>query len=207
MNDWTQRSDEQTIAHTAVALSANGFEVHRVRTTADARARVLELVPPGAEVLTMTSVTLDTLDLPAELNGSGRYQSMRAAFGRMDPQAQGREMRKLGAGPDVAVGSVHAVTENGTVLVASFTGSQLPAYTYGAGTVIWVVGSQKIVKDLDAAMERLHDHLIEVESDRARKAYGLGSEFRTFPSQILLFQRELRPGRVHVVLVDEAVGH
>jgi hypothetical protein len=207
MKDWTMRADEVSLARTAAALAANGFEIHRVHTGSDARTKVLELVPPGAEVLTMTSVTLDTIGVGEELNGSGRYESLRTAFGRMDPKVQARQMRKLGAGPDVTVGSVHALTESGAALVASFTGSQLPAYAYGAGSVVWVVGSQKIVKDLDEAMERLQAYLLDVESERARKAYGLGPEFRTFPSKILLFQRELQPGRVKIVLVDEAVGH
>jgi len=130
----------------------------------------------------------------------------------MDPKTQGREMRMLGAAPDFAVGSAHAVTETGTVIVASLTGSQLPAYAYGGGTLIWVVGSQKIVKDVAEGLRRIDEYLVGAEipgkeSVRARAAYGLPPEFRTFPSKVLLFNREVQPGRVKIVIVNDAVGH
>ncbi len=106
----------------------------------------------------------------------------------------------------MAVGSAHAVTETGTVMVASNTGSQLPAYAYAAGTVIWVVGTQKIVKDVEEGLRRIHEHVLGLESARARKAYGLPESWSSFPSKILLFNRELQPGRAKIVLVDEVLG-
>lgn len=115
-------------------------------------------------------------------------------------------MRKLGAAPDVTVGSAQAVTEGGTVIVASLTGSQLPAYAYGAGTVIWVVGAQKIVKDVEEGMRRTSEHVVPLESGRARKAYGLPDSFSTFPSKVLLFNREVQPGRAKMIIVNEALG-
>jgi hypothetical protein len=121
-------------------------------------------------------------------------------------RVKAREMRKLGAAPDFSIGSAHAVTETGTVLVASNTGSQLPAYAYGAGNQIWVVGAQKIVRDVDEGLQRIRDYVVGVETERARKAYGLPADWRSFPSKILLFNREIAPGRVKLVLVNEALG-
>ena len=95
------------------------------------------MLPAGAEVFALTSVTLDSVGLAKEINESGRYVSVRNALYSMNQQTQAREMRKLGAAPDLAVGSAHAVTETGTVVVASLTGSQLPSYAYAAGTLIW----------------------------------------------------------------------
>ena len=115
-------------------------------------------------------------------------------------------MRKLGAAPDFAVGSVHAVTEDGHLLIASNTGSQLPAYVYSAGKVIWVVGAQKIVKDLDEGMKRLREYVLDLETARARKAYGLPDDWNSFYSKVLVFRREVNPGRTHLVLVNEALG-
>jgi hypothetical protein len=108
--------------------------------------------------------------------------------------------------PYYAVGSAHAVTETGTVMIASLTGSQLGPYAYGAGTLIWVIGAQKIVRDVEEGMRRIREHLIGLESERARKAYGLGPEFRTAANKVLLFNREVEPGRVKVIVVNEAVG-
>jgi hypothetical protein len=124
----------------------------------------------------------------------------------MDPKTQGREQRKLGAAPDFAVGSASAVTETGSVLVASLTGSQLPAYAFGGGTVIWVVGAQKIVKDVEEGMKRIDEYLVDRESVRARAAYGLPDSFRSFPSKVLIFNKEIKPGRVKLILVNEVLG-
>ena len=154
----------------------------------------------------MTSVTLEATGLAKEINESGKYVSVRNNLFSMNQQTQAREMRKLGASPDFAVGSAHAVLESGTVVVASLTGSQLPAYAYGAGTLIWVVGAQKIVKDLDEGHRRIHEYILGLESERARKAYNLPPEFRTYPNKVLLFNREINPGRVKLILVNEVVG-
>jgi hypothetical protein len=204
---WNTAASRESVERTAKALAANGFEVHRVATGADAKAKVLELLPAGAEVFTMTSVTLDRLGISKEVNESGRYVSVRNALGGMSREKQGREMRRLGAAPDVALGSAHAVSETGTIVVASLTGSQLPAYVGGAGTVILVVGSQKIVRDVDEGMARVREYLIELESARARAAYGLPATFRTHPNKVLLMEHELEPGRVKIVLIDEPAGH
>jgi hypothetical protein len=207
MKDWKKAASRESIEKAAAALAANGIEVHRAATGAEARAKVMGMLPAGAEVFAMTSVTLDDLGISKEINESGRFDSVRNRLNAMSREKQGREMRKLGAAPDFAVGSAHAVTETGAVMVASLTGSQLPAYASGAGTVIWVVGSQKLVRDVDEGMKRIQEYLIDVESERARKAYGLPAEFRTFPSKVLLFNREVQPGRVKLVIVDEVVGH
>jgi acyl-CoA hydrolase len=124
----------------------------------------------------------------------------------MDQATQGREMRKLGAAPDVALGSVHALTDDGIAVIASLTGSQLPAYASGAGKVIFVVGSQKIVKNLDEAMERLESYVVPLESARARKAYGLPDTFNSQANKILLLKGEVQPGRITFLLLEETQG-
>jgi len=124
----------------------------------------------------------------------------------MDATTQGREMRKLGAGPDISVGSAHAVTETGSILFASLTGSQLPGYAYGAGTVIWVVSTKKIVKDLEEGFKRIEEHILPLESVRARKAYGLPDTFNSYPGKVLVFNREIQPGRAKLIFVKEDLG-
>jgi hypothetical protein len=112
-------------------------------------------------------------------------------------------MRQTGAAPDWAIGSVHAVTEEGQIVVASATGSQMPAYLYGAGHVVWVVGIQKIVPDLNAAIQRVYDHVLPLESDRARKAYGVpGSAV----NKLLVINKEVQPSRATLIFVNEVLG-
>jgi acyl-CoA hydrolase len=154
----------------------------------------------------MTSITLEDIGLARAINESGKYNSVRIALNGMDQKTQVREMRKLGSGPDFTVGSAHAVTEDGFVIVASMTGSQLPAYAYGAGSVIWVVGAQKIVRNVDEGLRRIREYVVGRESARARKAYGLPETFSSYPNKILLFNREIQPGRAKIIIVNEVLG-
>ena len=207
MKSWNGIPSKETIDKTIAALGANGIETVYVKSAAEARAKVLEMIPKGAEVMTMSSVTVDSIGLGKDLNESGNYESAKGKLYAMDQKTQAREMRKYGAAPDVSVGSVHAVTETGSLVIASLTGSQLPAYAYGSGMVIWVVGVNKLVKDLEEGMKRLDEHVVPLESERARKAYGLPDGFKSFPSKVLVFNREVQPGRAKLVLVGEVLGY
>jgi L-lactate utilization protein LutC len=206
MKDFGKLADKETIMRTVAALKANGIEASVAATGAEAAKKVLAMIPAGSEVFTASSITLEQTGIAKELNESGKYQAVKTKLFSMDTKTQGREMRKLGAAPDVVVGSAHAVTEGGSVLVASLTGSQLPAYAYGAGSVVWVVGAQKIVKDVEEGMRRIEEKAVPLESERARKAYGLPEAFRSFPSKVLIFNREVQPGRVKMVIVEESLG-
>ncbi|MHB0896645.1 MAG: LUD domain-containing protein [Spirochaetales bacterium] len=206
MKSWNDLPSKETVEKTAEALRANGFEVVVVANKEAAKRKALELIPAKAEVFTMPSMTLEATGIAAAINESGAYDAVRAKLVSMDMKTQGREMRKLGAGPDVSVGSVHALTEDGKFLVASLTGSQIPAYAYGAGTAIFVVSTKKIVKNLDEAWNRLVEHVVPQESVRARKAYGLPDSFNSYPSKVLVFNREVQPGRVKIILMNEDAG-
>lgn len=196
-------ASEQQIQTTKKALEAHGITVLVADSAGAAKAAVLDLLPNGAEVLTSTSRTLETLGLETAINESGNYNAVRPKLNAMwgDPSKR-RDQRKLGAAPDYIVGSVHAVTEDGKVLVASATGSQLPAYAFGAGQVIWVVGAQKIVPNLDQAFARLEQHVFPLENERATKAYGNGSGI----NKTLVFHKEGAPDRITMVIVKEALG-
>jgi hypothetical protein len=206
MSQYAKPASDDIVAKTAQALKANGLEVFIVANGAEAKKKALELIPEKSEVFTATSVTVDSIGLSAELNDSGRFDSVKTKLNKMDRNTQAREMRKLGAGPDYAVGSAHAVTQDGTVVIASMSGSQLPAYVYGAGTVVWIIGTQKIVKDGQEAMDRIHTHILPLESVRVRKAYGLPDTFSSFPAKVVFYNREVAAGRVKVILVKEALG-
>lgn len=191
------------IAKTSQALESNGFTTEVVMSGEDAKAAVLQKIAKGAEVLTVTSQTLENTGIAAAINDSGDYDAVKPKLMQlMGDESKKREQRKLGAAPDVVVGSVHAVTQDGQVLIASNTGSQLPAYAYGADTVIWVVGAQKIVADLAQAEDRLTTHVFPLENERSKQAYGAPSNI----SKQLIYSREVRPGRVHIIIVKQALG-
>ena len=206
MQSFNQVANKASIDRTIAALNAKGLEAVYAATAAEAVKKVLELVPAGSEVMTMSSITIDTIGLSKEFNESGNFDAVKTRLYAMDQKTQGREMRKYGAAPDVAVGSVHALTETGSLMIASLTGSQLPAYAYSAGTVVWVVGANKIVPDLEAGFERIEKYVTPQESVRARKAYGLPDTFTSSAAKVLIINREVNPARAKVVIVGEALG-
>lgn len=193
---------EDQIQKTVASLTANGFVVAVTSTSDEAKKKIFEILPKGAEVLTMTSVTLDTIGLTSEINDSGAYVSLRKKIMALDRNTQGKEMAIIGAAPDWSIGSAHAVTEDGQLLIASATGSQLPAESYGAGNVIFVVGIQKIVSTLEDGIKRIYEYSLPLENVRAQKAYGMQSSV----NKILIINREFRPERIHVIFVKENLG-
>jgi hypothetical protein len=199
---WTTVPDEETIAATVVALEEHGFSVEVVDDLAAARAATLARIPHGSSVMTNTSVTLDETGIAAEINEGGPYESVRTAMFALDFETQAQEMKAIAGQPDYSLGSVHAVTRDGSLLIASASGSQLASYAWGAANVIFVAGAHKLVPTLEAAHQRIYQHSLKLEDARAIAAYGQHS----FVGKILEIHQEL-PGRVHIVLVRESVGY
>lgn len=205
MDKWSQLADKETVDKTISALKANGIDAKFVETGEEAKQAVLSLLPEGSEVMTMSSTTLDAIGLSSKINQEGsKFKPVRDQLYAMDRQTQAQEMNRLGAAPEFALGSVHAVTEDGHVLIASNSGSQLPAYAYAAGHVIWVVGTQKIVKNTDEGIKRIYEYVLPLESDRANKAYNITTG--SFVSKLLIINKELVPGRLTIILVGEKLG-
>ena len=202
MKPWEELADDASIKKTIDGLAVAGIDALVVDNAAAARAKVLKMLPKGAEVISMSSVTLETLGLDKEINESGNYDSVKNKLKQMDRKAQGVAMQKLGAAPEWAVGSVHAVSQDGHILIASNTGSQLPAYAYASAHVIWVVGTQKITKDLDEATKRVYDYILPLEDKHMQSLYGVGSNV----SKLLLITKEKVPHRLTLIFVKEKLG-
>lgn len=204
MSKWDQLAKKETIDKAIAALKINGIDARFVGNKEEAKRLVLEFIPEGSEVMTMTSTTLETIGLSGEINRKkSKFKPVRDALLSMDRITQTQEMNRLGAAPEYVLGSVHAVTVDGHVLIASNTGSQLPAYAYAALHVIWVVGAQKIVKDTEEGLKRIYEHSLPLESERAKKAYGVpGSSV----NKILIINKEVQPDRITLILVNEVLG-
>jgi hypothetical protein len=194
-------SDEQ-IERTARALEANGIHSLIARNAEEAKRLFFELLPDGSEVFLGASVTLEKLGIKDEIDKSGRFDALRPRIFAMNRETQGKEIRKLGASPDFAAGSVQAVSEDGHVLIASNTGSQIGPYASGAGKVIWVVGAQKIVKDVAEGLRRIDEYCVPREEVHMQELY----KAHTFPSKVLIVNKELRPGRSTMIIVKEELG-
>ncbi len=206
MNVWKQIPSDQILKSTAQRLTANGFNTVVVENSEAAKQKAFELIPEGSEVMTMTSVTLATLGLPSIFDESGKYKSVKAILNNMDRNTQGLEMQKLGGAAEYSIGSVHAVTQDGKVLIASNSGSQLPGYLYGSPHVVWIVGAQKVVKDIAQGEQRIYEYTLPLETERARKAYNLPEDWNSFVSKLVIYNKEPNPGRINLILVKEDLG-
>jgi acyl-CoA hydrolase len=198
---FTALPDDETLAATVVALEEHGFSVEVVDSLEAARAAVLARIPHGSTVMTNTSVTLQDTGIADAINDGGPYDSARNKMFALDFATQAQEMKAIGGQPDYALGSVHAVTRDGTLVIASASGSQLASYAWGAANVILVVGAQKLVPTLEAAHERIYQHSLKLEDARAQAAYGQHSSV----GKILEIHQEL-PGRIHIVLIRQPAG-
>jgi acyl-CoA hydrolase len=198
---FTTLPDEQTLADTDGALEEHGFSVEVVDDLDAAREAVLARIPEGSSVMSNTSVTLQETGIADAINDGGPYDSARNKMFALDFATQLQEMKAIAGQPDYALGSVHAITRDGTLVIASASGSQLASYAWGAANVIFVVGAQKLVPTPEAARERIYEHSLPLEDARAYAAYGQNSSV----GKILEIHQEL-PGRIHVVLIRQSVG-
>jgi len=199
---FTSLPDEHALAATVVALEEHGFSVEVVDDLDVARQAVLARIPDGSSVMTNTSVTLAETGIANAINdGGGRWESARNKMFALDFATQAQQMKAIGGQPDYALGSVHAITADGTLVIASASGSQLASYAWGAANVIFAVGAQKLVPTLEAAHQRIYQHSLPLEDARAQAAYGQHSQVGT----ALEIHPEL-PGRIHLVLIRQQVG-
>ncbi|MEV5849652.1 LUD domain-containing protein [Streptomyces sp. NPDC051985] len=202
-DEFTDPAPAERLERTAAALRAHGFAAEILDDTAAARARVRELLPEGATVFTGASETLRLSGIDEDINTGGRYDAVRPRVLAIDRATGADEIRRLLASPEYVVNSVAAVTETGSLVLASGSGSQLPANAGGAAHAVWVVGAQKVVPDLDAALRRVQEHALPLEDARAREVYGSPSAV----NRLLVLNAEPRPGRGTVLLLREAVGY
>jgi hypothetical protein len=199
--EFERPAERARLARTAAALASSGFDAKVAADAQEARRLVLDAIDEGAEVHTALSETIRELGLTGEFEESGRYTSVRAELNKLDRATQDREMRKLAAAPDYIVGSAHAITDSGEIIVGSGSGSQLGAYAYAAGRVILVVGHQKLVRDLDEGLRRVREYSLPREHARMQSVGRPGSLL----AKTLIISYD-RSGRITVILVPETLG-
>jgi acyl-CoA hydrolase len=198
---FTTLPGEHALQATVVALEEHGFSVEVVDDLDAAREAVLARIPQGASVMTNTSATLAETGIADAINDGAAYDSARNKMLALDFATQAQQMKAIGGQPDYALGSVHAITRDGTLVIASASGSQLASYAWGAANVIFVVGAHKLVPTLEAAHQRIYQHSLKLEDARAIAAYGQHS----FVGKVMEIHQEL-PGRIHIVLIRQQVG-
>ena len=199
---FNEPASPEALERVAAKLRERNVDTIVVPDGSQAREEVLKRLPAGAEVHAGKSKTLQDIGVTPVLAEGGAYNYLRNVYLKMDRATQMREIRKLISAPDFMLGSVSAVTRDGILVAASATASQLGPYAAGGGKVILVVGSQKIVPNLDAALQRIREYVLPWEDAQVRPMVPTGS----FVGKILVIEREWIAGRIEVILVRQPVG-
>ena len=198
-------ASKEAISATMQALSKNGFLPEFVETSAEALEKIKEIIPAGASVMNGSSQTLEQIGFVDYLkDGVHGWNNLHAGiYAEKDPVKQAL-LRRQAVLADYYLGSAHTIAQTGELVIASGTGSQLPSLVFTSPTVILIVGVQKIMQDLPAAIARLHEYVIPLEDDRMKKRGASG----TVLAKLLIFNRETETmGRnIHIILVNEKLG-
>jgi len=200
--DFSAPAPEAELDALAEKLRERNFEVVIVQNGEEAKAEVLKRIPEGARVHSGKTKTLEDAGLFKEFMENERYDFVRRTTMKLDLRTQRDDIRKLGAAPDVMVNSAHAITESGQIVITSASGSQIGPIASGAGKLILVVGSQKIVPDLDTAFRRIREYVFPYEDARLREQMGIGTKI----TRTLILESDFMPGRTTVVLVRDPIG-
>jgi L-lactate utilization protein LutC len=201
--EYSQLASPELISRAKIGLEAAGYTVYVVDNADQAKSQVESLLIQGSSVMQMVSETLEATGITQLINESGNYDSVKNKLHNPELNLSETEKKALGYAHDFAVGSAHAITTQGEILVASNTGSQQGAYTYGADKVIFVIGTQKLVENLAQAMDRVYNYVLPLESQRVQKAYGME---HSNVSKLLIINKETVPNRIHVILVKQNLG-
>ena len=203
--NWYRIPNKQTITRTIDALKNRGINAELVNTRSDALKLITARIPEGAEVMTGASTSLDEIGFTELLqSGAHQWKNLKQELMSEKDPAKLRSLRVKATGSEYFIGSVQAVAETGEIVVASASGSQIPAYAFNARNVVWVVGAQKIVRSLEEALRRVREHALPLETARMKSQGFPGSMI----GKILILERELpQLGRnLTMILVNEKLG-
>ncbi len=202
---YDQLASSEAVARTVEGLKGRNIEGIVVADRAEALEKIKELVPAGASVMNGSSRTLEEIGFIEYLKtGTHGWQNLHAEIlAEQDPAKQAR-LRRESVLSDYYLGSVHALAEDGQIVIASNTGSQLPHLVYTSPNLILVVSTKKIVPTLDEALRRLDEYVVPLEDARMMEAY----QSHTKESKLLVIKHEpeFMQRKVRVILVNEALG-
>jgi len=204
MMKFDELASKETIRKTMEALNGRNIQPELVDSKEEALKRIINLIPMGKEVMTGGSTTLDQIGLTEMLkSGKHPWKNLKdQILSEKDPVRQ-KELRKKSVTSEYFLASVHAVAENGEILIANATGSAIPSNAFSSDNVIWIVGTQKIVPTLEEGFKRIHEHCVPLE-DKRMKSIGYPG---TTIGKILIFEREINETRkINLIFVNEKLG-
>jgi len=202
--DYNKLASEASIKKTMKALKGRGIDAEFVKTREEALKRLVESIPEGAEIMTGGSTTLEEIGFVDLLKSKRhKWKNLKDELLAEKDSEKQAELRKRSVTSEYFIGSVHAVAETGEVLVASASGSQIPAYSFSSDNIIWIAGAQKIVPTAEDAFRRVREHSLPLEDKRMKSIGYSGSTI----GKLLVFEREILPNRkIRLIFVNEKLG-
>lgn len=203
--DYETLPPKETIEKTAVAIRKRGVEVLIVNDRKEALEKVKDLIPGGQTVMNGSSTTLDEIGFTEYLkSGNHKWQNLHEPILKEQDQQKSMFMRRQALLADYFLGSVNAIAQTGELVAADASGSRVGAYPFAAGHVILVAGAQKTVPTLEDAIKRVREYVLPLESERAKKAYGMPG---SLVGKVFILEKEMFPQRTYLVLVKEKLGY
>jgi L-lactate utilization protein LutC len=204
--DYNTLASKETVDKAVSALASKNIETIVVNTGAEALEKIKKLIPPGASVMNGSSVTLEQIGFIEYLkSGDHGWNNLHAAIvAEKDPVLQSA-LRKQAVLSDFYLGSVHALTETGEMVIASNTGSQLPHIVFTSPNLIFVVSTKKIVPNLAEGMKRLEEYVVPLVNKQTLEKFGVPTSL----NKIVIFKNEnpRLDRHVHMILVESDLGY
>jgi len=198
-------ASKESLDNTVKALKEKHYHVFVTQNGLEALEKIKTLIPKGVSVMNGSSKTLQEIGYSDYLKtGQSGWNDLHAKVDAESDPVKRAEIRKTTIFSDFYLGSIHAITEDGQMVIASNTGSQIPHLASTSPNLILVIGTQKIIQDVNAGIKRIEDYIFPLEDKRLKELYGVG----TMISKILIFRNEnARLGRkINVILVNEKLG-
>ena len=203
--DYSIKATEESVEVTSKALRDKGYSVFVVENGVEALKTIKTLIPPQASVMNGASITLDKIGYLNYLkSGQSGWNDLHAKVDAESDQEKRRELRKQSVLSDYYLGSVHALAEDGQMIIASNSGSQLPHIVFTSQNIIFVIGTQKIVPNLDEAIKRLENYIVPLEDKHMMEMYKV----KTALNKVVIFKGEnpMLGRKINIILVKEILG-
>lgn len=205
--NYTKLASEGSIVATVESMKTRGFDPRVVSSGVESFELIKTLVPDGVSVMNGSSTTLEEIGFVEYLkSGQHKWRNLHAEILAEKDKAKQAELRKHSVVSDYYLGSVHAVTEDGQMVFASQSGSQLPHLVYTSQNLILIVSTKKIVPTLQDAFDRIDKHVVPLEDQRMKKEYGPNASTRRNKTVVLHHEAPFTKRSIKVIFVKEDFG-
>ncbi len=201
---WNVVPSDETLEKTVKAIESRGIKVMIAGSADDALAVLKKVIPNGAEVMNGSSTTLIEIGYEDYISGSrSGWKLMHSVITAENNDNRRAELRRKSVAADYFISGANAIAQTGEIVACDASGSRVGAWPFAAGHLILVVGINKIVPNLEDALNRVRQYAYPLENARAKIVYGTPSMI----GKCVILSHEKNEERVLLILVREALGY